>query len=122
QPRPPPPPRYPPSLHDALPIFGQGRAGVGIALQPKYDYPFKVRIDAGDVGGPSAGMMFALGVRDTLTPGPMTGGKSSGGPGTIDDEGSGGPGGGIQQKMIGGQERGARWILPHPPDRRGDAG
>ncbi|WP_169796927.1 YlbL family protein [Janibacter corallicola] len=91
--------------------IGQGRAGVGIALQPKYDYPFKVRIDAGDVGGPSAGMMFALGVRDTLTPGPMTGGKSIAGTGTIDDDGSVGPIGGIQQKMIGAHDGGARWFL-----------
>lgn len=91
--------------------IGQGRAGVGIALQPKYDYPFKVKIDAGDVGGPSAGMMFALGVRDTLTPGAMTGGKSIAGTGTISDDGSVGPIGGIQQKMIGAHDGGAQWFL-----------
>ena len=46
--------------------LGGGRAGVGIGVEPQYDYPVEVRIDAGRVGGPSAGMMFALAVRDRL--------------------------------------------------------
>ena len=33
-------------------------------------------INVGDVGGPSAGLMFSLGIVDKLTPGAMTGGKS----------------------------------------------
>lgn len=77
--------------------LGGGRAGIGIALEPKYDYPYEVRIDAGDVGGPSAGMMFALAVHDRITPGPLTGGEQIAGTGTIDDAGTVGPIGGIQQ-------------------------
>lgn len=91
--------------------LGGGRAGVGVGLDAKYDYPFEVRIDAGDVGGPSAGMMFALAVRDRLTPGAMTGGEQIAGTGTIDDAGQVGPIGGISQKMIGAQQSGARWFL-----------
>nr|WP_257909978.1 PDZ domain-containing protein [Janibacter limosus] len=91
--------------------LGGGRAGVGVGIEATYDYPFEVRIDAGDVGGPSAGMMFALAVRDRLTPGAMTGGKQIAGTGTIDDSGEVGPIGGIAQKMVGAHETGATWFL-----------
>ncbi len=91
--------------------LGQGKAGIGVVLQPTYDYPFEVKIDAGDVGGPSAGMMFALAVRDELTPGAMTGGKSIAGTGTISDDEKVGAIGGIAQKMIGAEEGGAKWFL-----------
>lgn len=91
--------------------LGNGRAGVGIGIEPHYDYPYEVRIDAGRVGGPSAGMMFALAVRDRITPGAMTGGQSIAGTGTIDDSGAVGPIGGIQQKMVGAREADAEWFL-----------
>lgn len=91
--------------------LGGGRAGVGIGIEAKYDYPFEVRIDAGNVGGPSAGMMFALAVHDRLTPGAMTAGKRIAGTGTIDDAGEVGPIGGIAQKMVGAKSGGAQWFL-----------
>lgn len=91
--------------------IGDGRAGVGVVLEPRYDYPFEVRIDAGTVGGPSAGMMFALAVRDRLTPGAMTQGKSIAGTGTIADSGAVGPIGGIRQKLLGAESAGAAWFL-----------
>lgn len=91
--------------------IGNDRAGIGVVLEPKYDYPFEVRIDAGHVGGPSAGMMFALAVRDRLTPGAMTKGESVAGTGTISDSGKVGPIGGIQQKMVGADQAGADWFL-----------
>lgn len=91
--------------------LGSDRAGIGIGIQAKYDYPYEVRIDAGNVGGPSAGMMFALAVHDRLTPGAMTGGKKIAGTGTIDDSGAVGPIGGIAQKMIGAKHGGATWFL-----------
>nr|WP_246297285.1 PDZ domain-containing protein [Janibacter cremeus] len=91
--------------------IGNDRAGIGVVLEPKYDYPFEVRIDAGHVGGPSAGMMFALAVRDRLTPGAMTKGESVAGTGTISDSGKVGPIGGIAQKMVGAHEGGADWFL-----------
>lgn len=91
--------------------LGGGRAGVGIGVEATYDYPYEVRIDAGNVGGPSAGMMFALAVRDRLTPGAMTGGQQIAGTGTIDDAGTVGPIGGIAQKMVGAHQSGATWFL-----------
>ena len=99
--------------------LGDGRAGVGIGVEPQYDYPVEVRIDAGRVGGPSAGMMFALAVRDRLTPGAMTGGQRIAGTGTIDDAGVVGPIGGIAQKMVGAHDAGARWFLA-PESNCGD--
>ena len=91
--------------------LGEGRAGIGVVLSATYDYPFEVRINAGRVGGPSAGMMFALAVRDRLTEGSMTGGESIAGTGTISDSGDVGPIGGIQQKLIGAEDGGADWFL-----------
>ena len=70
--------------------------------------PFTVKIDTQDVGGPSAGMMFALGIFDTLTPGSLTGGKQIAGTGTIDRRRQrSAPIGGIAQKLVGAQQRGA---------------
>lgn len=91
--------------------IGSRRAGIGVGIEPKYDYPFEVRIDAGQVGGPSAGMMFGLAVRDRLTPGAMTNGESIAGTGVISDSGTVGPIGGIQKKMVGAHEAGAEWFL-----------
>lgn len=91
--------------------LGGGRAGIGIALEPVYDYPYEVVIDAGDVGGPSAGMMFALAVHDVLTPGALTGGEEIAGTGTIDDSGQVGAIGGIDQKMTGAKDNGAGYFL-----------
>lgn len=88
-----------------------GRAIVGILTRDDADYPFKVEISLRDVGGPSAGLMFALGIVDKLTPGALTGGRHIAGTGTIDDEGKVDAIGGIPQKMIGAKEAGAEAFL-----------
>ncbi|MEV7011807.1 PDZ domain-containing protein [Streptosporangium sp. NPDC051022] len=93
---------------------------VGITMRISYKFPFKVRINVGDVGGPSAGMMFSLGIVDKLTPGSMTGGKSIAGTGTITPEGKVGPIGGIQQKMVGARRSGATVFLA-PADNCAEA-
>ena len=64
-----------------------GRAIVGITTRDEADYPFTVDISLEDVGGPSAGLMFALGIVDKLTPGSLTDGAHIAGTGTIDDTG-----------------------------------
>ncbi|WP_120520040.1 YlbL family protein [Arthrobacter celericrescens] len=84
---------------------------LGVALQYKFTFPFQVKISLEDVGGPSAGMMFALGIMDTVTPGDLTGGKHIAGTGTISPEGSVGPIGGIAQKMHGARAEGASLFL-----------
>ncbi|MEU9834476.1 PDZ domain-containing protein [Streptosporangium sp. NPDC048047] len=88
-----------------------GTPVVGVSMQVGYKFPFKVEINVGDVGGPSAGMMFSLGIVDKLTPGEMTGGKAIAGTGTITPDGKVGPIGGIQQKMVGAREDGAAFFL-----------
>lgn len=94
----------------------QGRRMIGIALEAKFDDAIKVTIDAGDVGGPSAGMMFALAVYDKITPGPMTGGQKIAGTGTMAIDGRVGPIGGIAHKMVGAKEAGAGWFLAPAQD------
>ena len=84
---------------------------MGVFLGTRFDFPFDVKIDAGNVGGPSAGTMFALGVYDRLTPGALTGGKKIAGTGTIDAAGTVGPIGGIRQKLVGAHDGGAKWFL-----------
>jgi Lon-like protease len=88
-----------------------GRAIVGILTRDDADYPFTVEISLRDVGGPSAGLMFALGIVDKLTPGTLTGGRFVAGTGTIDDAGNVDAIGGIPQKMIGAKESGAEVFL-----------
>ena len=94
----------------------QGHAVVGVFLQAAFDFPIKVKINAGAVGGPSAGMMFALAVYDKLTPGALTGGATIAGTGTIDAVGNVGPIGGIQQKLAGARKGGATWFLAPAAD------
>lgn len=88
-----------------------GQAVVGILLRTAFAFPTKVSINAGDVGGPSAGLMFSLAVYDKLTPGALTGGANIAGTGTIDSAGTVGPIGGIQQKLVGAKRGGATWFL-----------
>ncbi|WP_246295627.1 YlbL family protein [Arthrobacter wenxiniae] len=88
-----------------------GKYLLGIALQNKYTFPFKVDITLSNIGGPSAGMMFALGIMDTLTKGELTGGKHFAGTGTISPDGTVGAIGGIAQKMVGAQNNGADYFL-----------
>ena len=84
---------------------------VGINVTSEYDFPFDVTIQLDSVGGPSAGMMFALGIIDTLTPGFLQGGADVAGTGTINQAGEVGPIGGIRQKLIGADDNGADWFL-----------
>ena len=81
--------------------------GVGTAVR----YPFTVKIALKDVGGPSAGLMFALGIIDKLEPGSLTGGRYVAGTGEITPEGAVQPIGGIQQKLRGARGQGATVFL-----------
>ncbi|GAA0917490.1 PDZ domain-containing protein [Streptomyces thermoalcalitolerans] len=90
---------------------GAKRAIVGISAGTDHTFPFKIDIKLADVGGPSAGLMFALGIYDKLTPGSLTGGKFVAGTGTIDNDGKVGPIGGIEMKIVGAHDKGARFFL-----------
>jgi PDZ domain-containing protein len=93
------------------PYERNGAVVVGVGIAVSYDLPFQVDIQLENVGGPSAGMMFALGLYDKLTPGALTGGARVAGTGTIDAQGAVGAIGGIRQKLHGAQRAGARWFL-----------
>lgn len=85
---------------------------IGVSIAPSYAFPFRVKIDLPtNIGGPSAGMMFALGIYDVLTPGSLTHGRVAAGTGTIDAQGQVGEIGGIQQKIAAAQRDGARLFL-----------
>lgn len=90
---------------------GEGRFVLGVVLKALFTFPFDVQISLDKVGGPSAGMMFALGIIDTVTPGDLTGGKHVAGTGTISPDGAVGPIGGIGQKLIGARAAGATVFL-----------
>ena len=88
-----------------------GKPVIGIEVQEHYKFPFTVTIDVGNIGGPSAGMMFALGIIDKLTPMNLTGGKFIAGTGEIEVGGAVDPIGGIQQKMAAARSAGATVFL-----------
>jgi PDZ domain-containing protein len=90
---------------------GGTRALLGVTTSSKIDPPFAVDLRIDDVGGPSAGMMFALGIIDKLTPGSMTGGRHVAGTGTICGDGEVGAIGGIVQKMAAARAAGATLFL-----------
>ena len=71
----------------------------------------KVSMHVDDIGGPSAGMMYTLGLIDKLTAQDETGGRTIAGTGTINAKGKVGEIGGIRLKMIGAKRDGATWFL-----------
>ncbi|GGU17703.1 PDZ domain-containing protein [Nocardioides albus] len=89
-----------------------GKAYIGVSLGATYEFPYDIKITLDPaIGGPSAGLMMALSVYDTLTEDPLTDGKKVAGTGTIDGDGNVGPIGGIQQKIPGAAEDGAQLFL-----------
>lgn len=85
----------------ALQTLGYRPAAGGADVTP----PVDIRIDAGSVGGPSAGLMFTLGIVERLSPDDLTGGLAVAGTGTVDPDGAVGPVGGVRQKLAGATNR-----------------
>ena len=92
---------------------------LGVYLSAKADSDIDATFGLSEVGGPSAGSMFALGIVDKLTPGDLTGGKDIAGTGTIALDGAVGPIGGIEQKMAGAKADGSGYFLA-PASNCGD--
>jgi len=88
-----------------------GGAMIGITVSELAEPPFPLSIEAGSVGGPSAGMMHTLAIVDTLTPGELTQGHVIAGTGTIAYDGTVGRIGGIRQKIVGAEAAGAEFVL-----------
>lgn len=84
---------------------------IGITIRSVTEPPFPIEIRAGDVGGPSAGLMHTLAIIDNLTEGELTKGRVIAGTGTIDFDGTVGSIGGIRQKVVAAEAAGADYIL-----------
>ncbi|HKS45718.1 MAG TPA: PDZ domain-containing protein [Amycolatopsis sp.] len=95
----------------ANPDSGQKQGFMGLLPIDRSDVPFDVKVSLQDVGGPSAGLMFALAIVDRLTPGDMVAGEHVAGTGEIDEKGDVGPIGGISFKVVGAHDAGATVFL-----------
>lgn len=84
---------------------------LGISMTSVPTGGIEVDYNLEDIGGPSAGMMFSLAVVDKLSPGPLNGGKFVAGTGTIAEDGTVGPIGGIAHKVRAAEEAGAEVFL-----------
>jgi len=97
------------------PLEAGGPARIGISVvqhNSGISLPFPVEIVPQKVsGGPSAGLMFTLGVYDVVTSQDLTGGRKIAGTGTIDLEGNVGRIGGVQQKVVAAERAGAEYFL-----------
>jgi len=92
----------------------QGEDGsyqIGVYLDSEFEFPVEVDIHLEDVGGPSAGLIFTLALIDRMTEDSVTDGRHIAGTGTIDPDGTVGPIGGIQQKVIAAASEGATVFL-----------
>ena len=106
---------------ELVPERVDGEPRIGIRLGMGFDLPVEVDVNIDPaIGGPSAGLMFALAIYDTLTPESLSDGGSIAGTGTVDAEGRVGPIGGIQQKIAGARDDGVGLFLV-PPGNCADA-
>jgi PDZ domain-containing secreted protein/Zn-dependent protease/CBS domain-containing protein len=81
----------------------EGGVGIGVVITTvrfRVVLPFDVEFRAREVGGPSAGLAFALAITDMLDPKDLAAGKTIGASGTIDVDGDVGPVGGIEEKAV----------------------
>lgn len=74
-------------------------ASVGIFINNRVEAEFEINFALESIGGPSAGLMFALGIIDELTPGNLNSGKKVAGTGTVSPQGDVGRIGGLWQKL-----------------------
>ncbi len=84
---------------------------LGVSLGVLADSPVTVDFHLEDVGGPSAGLIFSLGIVDKLTAEDLLDGRFVAGTGTMDDDGTVGAIGGIAQKLAAAKQNGAQLFL-----------
>lgn len=95
-------------------VPGRDTPGLGVAVETAgldITLPFEVRVEQGNIGGPSAGLMIALAVYDEADPGDLAAGRTIAGTGTIDLDGRVGPVGGVHQKVEAAVSAGATLLL-----------
>lgn len=93
---------------------------VGVTPEVTTQAPFTLTIPIENIGGPSAGLMLALGIVDKIKSEDLTGGKVIAGTGTIDADGAVGAIGGVPQKLVAAQRAGATYFLT-PKDNCAEA-
>lgn len=99
-----------------------GKPGIGISLVEDKEVTTDpaVKINTEDIGGPSAGLMFALEIYNQLVAEDITRGYRIAGTGTISPDGTVGPIGGIGQKIVAADEAGAEiFFAPNEQGREG---
>lgn len=96
---------------EITPEFRDEAYVIGALVGYTYEFPATVNLQLGDVGGPSGGLMFSLGIIDALTPGSLAGNNHVAGTGTISPSGEVGAIGGIDLKMIAAKDSGATLFL-----------
>ncbi|MFA5882771.1 MAG: PDZ domain-containing protein [Acidimicrobiia bacterium] len=99
---------------------GSAFAGIVTQTDRRHRIPIGVQIDTARVSGPSAGLAFSLAIIDDLTPGDLTGGRDVAVTGTINEDGTVGPVGGVAQKAVTARRVGARLMIV-PQDEVKDA-
>jgi Lon-like protease len=82
---------------------------VGVSMIESF--PFDVRIQSGAIGGPSAGLAWALALYDLLTPGDLTGGRTIAGTGQLGIDGTVYPVGGASDKVVAAANAGASLLM-----------
>ena len=101
----------------------QGRALMGVVVvtyKVKYSFPRELKIQSEELGGPSAGLMFALALYNSLTPGDLTGGHRIAGTGALATDGRVRGVGGIPYKVRAAEKAGAAYFLA-PTDNADEA-
>lgn len=101
----------------------KGKAVIGIyitTLNWKPILPLKIKITTGNIGGPSAGSMFAMEILNQLSNTDLTGGRKIAGTGTISLDGQIGEIGGVKQKVVAAYRDGAE-IFFSPKENARDA-
>lgn len=85
----------------------------GVDVEPKQEDPYGLKVTAEglNVGGPSAGLIFALAMVDRVSEEDLTGGADIVGTGEIDEDGNVGAIGGIAQKVVAARDQGAKLFL-----------
>lgn len=88
--------------------------GLGVTIETRdlrVDLPFDVSFAERDVGGPSAGLAYAIAIADMLSERDYARGRVIATTGTIDGDGDVGPVGGVEQKAVAAEDAGAQLFL-----------
>ena len=88
-----------------------GSAFIGVSIESKTLFPITVKIKLDETGGPSGGLIFALGIIEKLQKEDLIRGRNIAGTGTITESGEVGPIGGITEKIIGAKKAGISIFL-----------